>query len=225
MKILILEDERALSNSIIDYLTVVGHVCEVAYDFSTAIEKIELYEYDCFIVDINLPDGNGLDVIKRIKEKRLVAGIIIISARDSIENRVEGIEIGADHYLNKPFHLAELSAYIKSVNRRINFEGDNSIVFNEIKVLPDDYRVFIHENEIELTKKEFELLQFFLANKNRIISKSGIAEHLWGDNIDCSDSFDFIYSHIKNLRKKMLNAGSQNYIQTVHGIGYQFKIN
>ena len=224
MKIFVLEDEKALANSIVDYLTVVGHICEVVYSYEDAITKIELYEYECFVIDINLPDGSGLDVIRRIKEKRLSSGIIIISARDSIEDRIEGIEIGADHYLNKPFHLAELNAYIKSVKRRVNFEGDNIVVFNEIKMLPDDFRVFVHDEEIELTKKEFELLQFFLANKNRVITKSGIAEHLWGDNIDCSDSFDFIYSHIKNLRKKIMNKGCKNYIQTVYGIGYQFKI-
>ena len=224
MKILIIEDEKTLSDSVAEYLTTEGHLCEAVYNFQEAIEKIELYEYDCAIVDINLPDGSGLEIIKKIKEKLITLGIIIISGRGSLENRIEGLEIGADHYLTKPFHLAELNAHLKSINRRINFSGHNEIIVNEIKIFPDDHRAFVHDKELKLTKKEYDLLMFFISNKNRVITKISLAEYLWGDFMDTADSFDFIYTHIKNLRKKLLNFGCEDYIQTVYGVGYKFDL-
>lgn len=224
MKILIVEDEKSLSDSIVEYLEVEGHICEAVYDYEGSVEKIELYDYDCIVVDINLPDGSGLDIIRLIKSKSKNLGIIIISGRDSIEDRVEGLEIGADNYLTKPFHLAELNAHLRSINRRINFNGSNKIVFNEIEIIPDEHRAFVHKKELKLTKKEFEVLVFFLSNKNKVITKIGLAEHLWGDYMDSSDSFDFIYTHIKNLRKKLLQEGCEDYIQTVYGVGYKFYV-
>jgi len=224
MKILIIEDEKPLSDSIVEYLTTEGHVCEAVYNYEDAIEKIELYQYDCAIVDINLPDGSGLEIIKKIKEKMISFGIIIISGRDSLENRIEGLEIGADHYLTKPFHLAELNAHLKSINRRLNFSGQNEVILNEIKILSDEHRVFVHDKELKLTKKEYDLLMFFISNKNKVITKISLAEYLWGDFMDTADSFDFIYTHIKNLRKKMLELGCEDYIQTVYGVGYKFDL-
>jgi DNA-binding response OmpR family regulator len=224
MKILIIEDEVPLSDSIAEYLNTEGHKCELVYNYGDAIEKIELYEYDCLIVDINLPDGSGLDIIKRIKSKMSSVGIIIISGRNSLENRIEGLEIGADHYLTKPFHLAELNAHLKSINRRINFNGQNEIIVNEIKVLPDERKAFVSNKELKLTRKEYDLLLFFISNKNRVITKISLAEYLWGDFMDTADSFDFIYTHIKNLRKKLLKLGCEDYIQTVYGVGYKFDL-
>ena len=224
MKILIIEDEKTLSDSVVEYLSTEGHLCEAVYNFSEAIEKIELYEYDCAIVDINLPDGSGLEIIKKIKGNQISLGIIIISGRGSLENRIEGLEIGADHYLTKPFHLAELNAHLKSINRRINFSGHNEITANEIKILPDEHRAFVHDKELKLTKKEYDLLLFFISNKNRVITKISLAEYLWGDFMDTADSFDFIYTHIKNLRKKLLKFGCEDYIQTVYGVGYKFDL-
>jgi len=224
VKILIIEDEKTLSDSIVEYLTTEGHVCEAVYNYSEAIEKIELYQYECAVVDINLPDGSGLEIIKRIKEKFISLGIIIISGRNSLDNRIEGLEIGADHYLTKPFHLSELNAHLKSINRRINFSGQNEITVNEIKILPEEHRVFVHGKEVKLTKKEYDLLLFFTSNKNRVITKISLAEYLWGDFMDTADSFDFIYTHIKNLRKKLLKLGCEDYIQTVYGVGYKFDL-
>ncbi|PLX18169.1 MAG: DNA-binding response regulator [Marinilabiliales bacterium] len=224
MKILIIEDEKPLSESVVEYLTTEGHLCEAVYSFEDAIEKIELYQYDCAIVDINLPDGSGLEIIKKIKEKLITLGIIIISGRNSLENRIEGLEIGADHYLTKPFHLAELNAHLKSINRRLNFSGQNEIEVNEIRILSEEHRVFVHEKEVKLTKKEYDLLLFFISNKNKVITKISLAEYLWGDFMDTADSFDFIYTHIKNLRKKLLNLGCEDYIQTVYGVGYKFDL-
>lgn len=225
MKILLIEDEQELSESIKKFLQVEGYVCETSSTFDGAIEKINLYIYDCVIVDIMLPDGSGLDVIKQIKSLNLQAGVIIISAKNSLDDKLSGLDIGADDYLTKPFHLSELNARIKSIIRRRNFNGKNEIVFNEITVLPNDTSVHINGILITLTKKEYELLLFFLSNKGRMLTRESIAEHLWGDEMDMADSFDFIYSHIKNLRKKIITAGGKDYIKAVYGVGYKFKIN
>jgi len=224
MKILIVEDEKALSDSMMEYLSEEGHLCLAVYNYTDAIDKIEMYQYDCIVVDINLPDGNGLDLIRYIKKKSISLGIIIISALISLENRIEGLEIGADNYLTKPFHLAELNAHLKSINRRISFGGNNQIILNEIRLIPDEHKAFVNDNEITLTKKEYELLLFFISNRNKVITKAGLAEHLWGDYMDLADSYDFIYTHIKNLRAKLLKNGCEDYIRTIYGLGYKFDL-
>ena len=224
MKLLIIEDEKALSDSVVDYLNDEGHLCEAVYNYADADEKIALHEYDCIVVDINLPDGSGLDLIKKVKKAAKQMGIIIISARNSLDNRIEGLEIGADNYLTKPFHLAELNAHLKSINRRVNFSGNNQIIVNEIKLHPDEHQVFINDNLLKLTKKEYELLQFFIANKNKVITKTGLAEHLWGDYMDIADSYDFLYGQIKNLRKKLIDKGCKDYLKTIYGVGYKFEV-
>ena len=222
MKILIIEDEKSLLDSVLIYLNKEGYNCEQASDFRTASLKINLYQYDCVIVDICLPGGSGLDLVKIIKNLKNRPGIIIFSASDSVEDRVKGLEIGSDDYLIKPFHLSELNARIKSVIRRIKFEGNQAIVYNEIKIIPDQMTVLVHDENIILTKKEFNILIFFVSNYGRVLTKESIVEHIWGDDADMYDSFDFLYSHIKNLRKKMLEKGSRDYIQSVYGIGYKF---
>jgi DNA-binding response OmpR family regulator len=224
MKILIVEDEKGLSDSMFEYLSEEGHHCEAVYTYIDAVDKIQMYPYDCAVVDINLPDGNGLDLIRLIKSTSNNMGIIIISALNSLENRIEGLEIGADNYLTKPFHLAELNAHLKSINRRISFSGNNQIIVNEIRLIPDEHRAFIHEKEITLTKKEYELLLFFISNRNKVVTKAGLAEYLWGDYMDMADSYDFIYTHIKNLRRKMLKEGCNDYIKTIYGLGYKFEL-
>jgi DNA-binding response OmpR family regulator len=160
--------------------------------------------------------------VKQLKNSKSKAGIIIISAKNSLDDKVDGLESGADDYLTKPFHLSELNARIKSVIRRRNFDGDKEIVFEEISINPDAQTVKVKNVAIALTKKEFDLLAFFISNKNRVVTKESIAEHLWGDDIDMSDSYDFIYSHIKNLRKKLIEAGANDYIITLYGAGYKF---
>ncbi len=224
MKVLVIEDEKALAESVVEYLADEGHLCEAVYTYDDAEEKVELYEYDCIVVDINLPGGSGLDLIRLVKKRSKSMGIIIISARNSLENRIEGLEIGADNYLIKPFHLAELNAHLKSINRRINFNGSNQVVVNEIKLLPEEHQVFVNDKLLKLTKKEFQLLQFFIANKNKVITKTALAEHLWGDYMDIADSYDFIYGHIKNLRKKLIDKGCTDYLKTIYGVGYKFKL-
>jgi len=222
MKILIIEDEKALAESIGLYLSDEGYVFELAFDYQSASSKINDYDYDCVIVDINLPDGSGLNIIRELKENRSTSGIIIISARNSLDDRITGLDIGADDYLVKPFNLSELNARIKSVIRRISFGGSNEIIFNEIRIDTDAIRVFVNDNKVSLTKKEYDLLIFFISNKNRVLTKESIGENVWGDYANTLSSFDFIYTHIKNLRKKLLDTGCNDYLKNVYGVGYKF---
>lgn len=225
MKILLIEDEAELRKSIKQYLHQEGCIIESANDFIKAAEKAEVYDYDCVLVDITIPNGSGLDIVKQLKASKSKAGIIIISAKNSLDDKIIGLELGADDYMTKPFHLSELNARIKALIRRKSFEGHNEITLNEITVKPDEHRVYVNEHEINITGKEYVLLLYFIANKNRVITKTAIAEHLSGDDIDQTNNHDFIYTHIKNLRKKLLEKGCADYIQTVYGIGYNFKIN
>ena len=222
MKILIIEDEIELSESIVSYLKSEGYLCEHALTYDSAIDKISLYAYDIILVDLNLPDGNGIQIISKLKESEFKGGIIITSARNTLDDRISGLNTGADDYLIKPFHLAELNARIKSLTRRVFFKGDNTITLNEIKIKAETHEVYIKGKLMDLTRKEFDLLLFLVTNKDKVLSKESIAEHLWGDYIDSADSFDFVYAHIKNLRKKLTNEGVGKYLQTVYGVGYKF---
>lgn len=222
MKILIIEDNSELASDIESFLTNYGYVCQLSNTFTTAREKIELYDYDLFLIDIGLPDGNGLDLIEPIKQKGTNSGIIVVTAKNAIEDKIRGLDLGADDYLTKPFHKEELNARIRSILRRNKFERNNTVNFNEIKIDLLSAQVYINDSEIVLTKKEYDLLLYFIDNKNRVITKESIAEHLWGDHFDQSDNFDFIYNHIKNLRKKIISSGSKDYIHSMYGLGYKF---
>ena len=222
MKILVVEDDELMISSLNEFLSHEGYIHETATSFVDAHEKIELYNYDIILLDLGLPDGNGIDLIRIIKQKSEDTGVIIISARNAIDDRVNGLENGADDYLTKPFHLSELNARLKSIYRRINFKGNSTFTFNEITINTEDLRVCVNNKEVSLTKKEYDLLIYFLANKNRVITKITLGEHLWGDYIDTVDSLDFIYTHIKNLRKKLLKSGCTDYIKNVYGVGYKF---
>lgn len=223
MKILLVEDEPELQKSIKHYFEIEGNVVETANDFIKADQKIALYDYDCILIDITLPNGSGLDLIATIKKKKSKAGIIIISAKNSLDDKVKGLDLGADDYLPKPFHLPELNSRIKALIRRKSFDGNLEININEIRILPEERKVFVNNKPVVLTSKEYDLLLYFVANKNRVVSKNALAEHLWGDNADRLDNFDFIYNHVKNLRKKLLEKDCADYLQTIYGIGYNFK--
>lgn len=224
MKILLIEDEAQLRKSIKLYLHQEGYLVESASDFVKASEKTDVYDYDCILVDITLPKGSGLDIVKQLKDKGSKAGIIIISAKNSSTDKVKGLDLGADDYLAKPFDLAELNSRIKALIRRRNFDGNKSIIVNEITIVPEQRQVSVKGEAVTLTAKEYDLLVFFVSNKNRVVSKNSIAEHLWGDDSDQMDSHDFIYVHLRNLRKKLMDKGCNDYVQTIYGIGYNFKI-
>lgn len=225
MKILLIEDEAELRQTIKHYLQHEGYVVESAADFIKASEKAGVYDYDCILVDITLPKGSGLDIVKQLKAKGSKAGIIIISAKNSSTDKIKGLDLGADDYLAKPFDLAELNSRIKALIRRRNFDGNKSIIVNEIEISPEQRQVKVNGESVTLTAKEYDLLLFFISNKNRVVSKNTIAEHLWGDDSDQMDSHDFIYVHLRNLRKKLMEKGCTDYVQTIYGIGYNFKVN
>lgn len=221
MKILIAEDEIDLQQSIAVYLERDGNVCETASDYTEAAYKVDLYDYDLIILDVNLVSGSGLDVLKKLKKENKEAGVIIISANNSLDDKLDGLDLGADDYITKPFHLAELNSRIKAVLRRGKYGGDDTINFNEIKVDTKSRSAYINGKEMSLTRKEYDLLVFFMTNQGRVLSKEIIAEHLWGDNSDLADNFDFIYVHVNNLRKKLTGEGAK-YIKTAYGSGYKF---
>ncbi|PZP50769.1 MAG: DNA-binding response regulator [Pseudopedobacter saltans] len=224
MKILIVEDEKSLSNSIAGYLSDSQYTCEVAYDYNKALEKALDYDYDCILLDISLPGGNGLNLLKILKDSEKMDGVIIVSAKNSIEDKIKGLEIGADDYITKPFHLAELKARVDAIVRRKFFDGKNTLQFEEIVLDLPSRTAKVGDKLLDLTPKEYELLIYFISNKNKVISKSGLVDHLWGDEMDMTDNYDFLYTHIKNLRKKMTAAGASDYIKSIYGMGYKFSL-
>lgn len=221
MKILVIEDEQALQKAIVQSLEKERYVVERASTLHEASGKIRSYDYDCIILDIMLPGGSGLTLLKELKAMRKKTCVIIVSAKDSVDDKVTGLDLGADDYLTKPFHLAELNARIKSVIRRKRQDGKQYLTLANITIYFDRRTAFIDDNELPLNRKEFDLLYYFMSNPNRLINKATLAESVWGDYIDQADSFDFIYSQVKNLRKKLKTAGATPEIKAVYGFGYK----
>jgi len=223
VKLLVIEDEQALRENITTYFNEDGNICESSVNLAGAIDKLSSYNYDCVLLDIGLPDGEGFEVLNFLKKAMKDEAVLIISARNSLDDKIKGLNIGADDYLTKPFHLAELKARVASVYRRKAANSNNNIIFNEITINLQGRTVEVNNTPIILTRKEYDMLLYFIANKGKVISKNAIAEHLWGDEMDMHNNFDFIYTHIKNLRKKLLDAQCKDYIGSVYGIGYKFK--
>ncbi|MCM1312738.1 MAG: response regulator transcription factor [Bacteroides sp.] len=221
MKILIVEDEPSLRELIQRALKKERYVTEEADCYAAALQKIEIYDYDCVLLDIMLPDGSGLKLLERLKEMRKRENVIIISAKDSLEDKILGLELGADDYLPKPFHIAELTARVKSVLRRKHRDGDTSIRLGNVCIMPETFQVTVAGTAVELKRKEYDILHYFMNRPNRMIDKSTLAESVWGDHIDQVDNFDFIYAQIKNLRKKLKEAGATAEIKSVYGFGYK----
>lgn len=223
MNILIVEDEASIREEMTRFLEQQRYTVESVGNYVSADEKLELYGYDCMIVDVMLPDGNGIDLIRKAKRLGLMTGVIVVSACGATEEKIAGLESGADDYIAKPFSLAELNARVHAVIRRRNFGGQEEFVFNELRLSLSARRVFVGESELTLTPKEYDMLVYFITNHGRVLSKESIVEHLWGDAAGlAADSFDFIYTHIRNLRNKLLEAGACDYIRTVYAVGYKF---
>lgn len=224
MKLLFVEDEPVLVEEMVTYFSSLGYVCEHANNFNQAQEKINAYNYDNVVLDITLPDGTGMKLISTIRKHNADTGIVILSAKDSLSDKLEGLNMGADDYLTKPFYLEELNARIYALYRRKTLKGSDHITFDEFKVDPLSKMLYYKDEVISLTKKEYELLIYFVVNKNRVVSKPSIAEHLWGDHFDQADNFDTVYVHMKNLRKKLNQHSEKDYVKTVYGMGYKFTV-
>lgn len=222
MKVLVVEDSKEIASSVHDFLAREGYICELAYSFDEGQEKLLLFSYDCILLDIMLPDGNGLALLKFIRSKKIQSGILIVSAKDAMDDKILGLEGGADDYITKPFHLPELHARLRAVFRRKKLAGSNIISFNEITLDTDTLEAKVNNITLDITRKEFDLLLYLIVNKNRVLSRQSIATHLWGDYTDNLANFDFVYQHIKNLRKKISAANGADYIDTVYGLGYKF---
>ncbi|SHJ47826.1 response regulator transcription factor [Pseudozobellia thermophila] len=221
MKILVIEDELQLQNSITESLEKENFLIETAADYHTAMEKVFVYDYDCILLDIMLPNGSGLDILKELKKEGKNGNVIIISAKDSLDDKLEGLELGADDYLTKPFHLAELNARVKAILRRKNLNGKNTIEFANTVLDLNERQFYVDGKGVPLNRKEFDILNYFLFNKNRLVTKTAMAEHVWGDNTDQADNLDFMYSQIKNLRKKLQRSQADIEIVSVYGVGYK----
>lgn len=223
MKILVVEDEIELADLIVQSLTKEYFVVEAVNDFFTALDKINNYQYDCILLDIGLPGGSGIEVLEYLRDKAKSENVIIISAKDSLEDKIMGLNLGADDYLTKPFHLAELNARVKAVLRRKELDGKQRLEFGGVSMDLEERKVYVDGHALELNRKEFDILRYFLFNKNRLVSKMSLAEHVWGDNIDQADNLDFVYYQIKNLRKKLKAVDAGIEIESVYGTGYRVK--
>jgi DNA-binding response OmpR family regulator len=225
MKVLIIEDHQELARNIHDFLVKEGYICEHSDTVDSARQKLGLFQYDCILLDIGLPDGNGLSLLQTIRAEHTNSNVLIISAKNALDDKIIGLEKGADDYITKPFHLAELHARIRAIYRRKNLGGAPIVAFNEISLNTDTFEARIGEVILDTTPKEFDLLLYFIVNKNRVLSRQSIAAHLWGDYTDNLANFDFVYQHVKNLRRKISHAGGTDYIGTVYGLGYRFNSN
>lgn len=221
MKILVVEDEKELLEAITESLEKEHFLVESANNFNSASEKVALYEYDCILLDIMLPGGSGLDILAELKASGKTENVIIISAKDSLDDKVSGLAAGADDYLTKPFHITELNARVKAVLRRKTPAGKNIIETGNVTLDLNDREFLVNGERFALNRKEFDLLSYFLFNKNRLVTKNALAEHVWGDNTDQSDNLDFVYYQIKNLRKKLQSSNAGVEIQSIYGIGYK----
>lgn len=223
MKLLLVEDQAELADNIRDYFAREGDVCEVAGTVAKTQEKLHAFRYDVLLLDLMLPDGDGISLLRAVKEQWPDLGVVIISAKNALDDKLAGLNLGADDYLPKPFHLAELNARANAVYRRRVQQGSNELAFEEILLDLDAQEARVNGHLLDLTRKEYELLHYLIVNENRLLTKQAIAEHLWGDYMDSADSFDFVYQHIKNLRKKIVSEGGQDYLHTVYGAGYKMK--
>lgn len=221
MKILIIEDELALLQTVEEFLKSENFLTETAHDFHAGLEKALTYDYDCILLDIMLPGGSGLDILMALKEQHKKQPVLILSAKDSVEDKVLGLEIGADDYLAKPFHLSELLARVKSIIRRNARDGEKLLQYKNVTVDPDNRQVMVDGKEMVLNRKEYDLFYYFILRPNKLMEKTSLIESVWGDSSDQADSLDFIYSQIKNIRKKLKEAQADMDLQAVYGVGYK----
>lgn len=221
MRILIIEDEKGFRDTLVQFLQQNGYECQTATTYKKGSELLVGGAFDCVLLDVGLPDGNGIELIQLVKVHSPNCGILVISAKDALDDKIRGLELGADDYITKPFHLAELHARIQSVYRRRNFGGKNVLQFQDILIKLNEKQAFFNDKPLQLTKKEYEILVFLTGNPTYLVTKEALADAIWGDKADMAGSFDFVYSQIKNLKKKLADAGAADYIKVVYGMGYK----
>lgn len=224
MKVLIIEDEASLLRGMLEYFRKEEFMCEGVDNFNEGLTRLEDFDYDCIILDINLPGGSGLELLKYLRQQQKEDGVIILSARDSLDDKITGLNLGADDYITKPFHLPELNARIKSLLRRKHSRGNNVLQFGTLSIEMQTRTVLVNNEVLTLTKIEYDLLLFMVVNGNKVLSKRSIGEHLFGQESEDFSSFDFVYSHIKNLKRKLKEKGAEDIIQTVYGLGYKITV-
>ncbi|MGX5818654.1 response regulator transcription factor [Chitinophaga lutea] len=222
MKVLLIEDNTELASAIAEFLAREGYICEICANVRDAQDKLISFQYDCVLLDMMLPDGSGLQILSFMRQENIQSSVLILSAKNSLDDKIAGLEEGADDYLTKPFHMPELNARLRAIYRRKKLGGSNVISFNEISLNIDTVEAMVNGILLDTTRKEFDLLLYFIVNKNRVLSRQSIAAHLWGDYTDNLANFDFVYQHVKNIRKKISAAGGTDYIGTVYGLGYKF---
>ncbi|MFT4760730.1 MAG: DNA-binding response OmpR family regulator [Paraglaciecola sp.] len=223
MKFLLIQNDQGLLSKLSDFFKKSGHVCESAITFREGYKKINNYDYDCAIIDLDMPSGDNLKLVEMLRKDNEETGIVIISSKNEVADRINGLEVGADDFIGKPFDVLELNARVKAVTRRKTKLFKKELTFGKLSINMDERRVVADETTLKLTKKEFNILLYLARNKNRVVKKESIAEHLWGDHMDEAASFDFIYAHVKNLRKKLVENNCGDFLKTIYGVGYKFE--
>jgi len=224
MNILIVEDYQELAKELTDYLSKNGYLCKAVTTCNDALEEIEVNDYDALLLDLGLPDGSGFDVLKAVRKLKTKMAVIVVTARGELDDKINGLELGADDYLTKPFALTELGARLFAVIRRIHGYTVNELNVHGFKIQLQDYKVLFDENSIALTKKEFDIFQYLALNKNRVITRLQLTEHVWGDVLEVNSDSNFIDVHVRNLRKKLDKFTNLDWFETVRNVGYRINI-
>ena len=224
MNILIVEDYKELATEIVDYLSKNGYLCKIVSTCEDALEEIEVNDYDAMLLDLGLPDGSGFDVLKAVRKLKSKIAVIVITARGELDDKINGLELGADDYLTKPFAITELGARLFAVIRRIHGFTVNELDIHGFKIQLQDYKVSFDENSIALTKKEFDIFQYLALNKNRVITRLQLTEHVWGDVLEVNSDSNFIDVHVRNLRKKLEKHAALPWFETVRNVGYRITV-
>lgn len=221
MNILIVEDNAELAVELKDYLTTSGYICKMARNCEDALEELHSNDYDVMLLDLGLPDGSGFDILKSVRKTQSKMAVVIITARGELDDRIDGLQLGADDYLTKPFALTELGARLFAIIRRMHGFTANELNIHGFSLQLQDYKVSYGSSPINLTKKEFDIFQYLVLNKNRVITRLQLTEHIWGDILEVNSDSNFIDVHVRNLRKKLDKHSPIEWFETVRNVGYR----
>lgn len=224
MNILIVEDHKELAKELVGFLSKNGYLCKTVGNCEEALEEVHTNTYDVMLLDLGLPDGDGFDILKAVRKAQSKMAVIVITARGELNDKIDGLQLGADDYLTKPFALTELSARLFAVIRRIHGFTINELPVHGFTIQLQDYKVCYHDTTINLTKKEFDIFQYLVLNKNRVITRLQLTEHVWGDILELNSDSNFVDVHVRNLRKKLDKHTKIDWFETVRHVGYRINI-